>query len=96
MKTKWHIWEQRGDAVTHIKEGSVRLGRTLRAARRYDLTTQNKVFVAKKDENELPSNPRYHAKARHPSLEREKKPKTHSLPFAEAIVNLEEQWLKQQ
>ena len=70
-RKKYHIWTQRGDTAEYIREGSVRLGRTLRAARALDLLTQDRVFVQRSLSDTLepdPQSPRFHARAKHPSL----------------------------
>lgn len=46
-RRKWHIYEVSGDVAKHVREGSVRLGRTLRAAKRYKRTTNARVVVAR-------------------------------------------------
>lgn len=69
-KRKWHIFEQRGDAVTHVREGSVRFGRTLRAANKHKRTTNARVFVAKRDGDGRPdlADLRWTATTEHPDL----------------------------
>lgn len=45
-RSAFHIFGQDGDAVAHLREGSVRLGRTLRQAIAIARYTQARIFVS--------------------------------------------------
>lgn len=78
MKRKWHIFEQRGDEATHVREGSVRFGRTLRAANKHKRTTNARVFIARRNEDGGPdqSDLRWTATTEHPELIQQRRNRT--------------------
>lgn len=53
----FHIFGQDGNAVVHLRQGSVRLGRTLRRATAIRRVVNHSVFVALADPSTMPIEP---------------------------------------
>lgn len=61
MKTPWIIYGQAGEHIAQLRVGSVRFGRTMRAALEINRYTQGKVFISLEDSTNPPLASRYYA-----------------------------------